>query len=185
MPQLHVSSAERSLESRRLTLRPHLAEDFSDVEALWRDPQVTRFIGGRPSSGEESWTRLLRYIGHWAALGFGYWAVHERESGRFVGEVGFADFRREIEPGFDGAPEVGWVVAPWAWGRGYATEAVQTALAWADLRFGAARTVCIISPENRDSIAVAQKCGYAFAGPAHYRGGEVRVYARPGARATA
>jgi RimJ/RimL family protein N-acetyltransferase len=84
----------------------------------------------------------------------------------------------DIEPGFDGAPEIGWALAPWAWGRGYATEAVKTAQAWADMRLGAARTVCIISPENMASIAIAQKCGYALAGKALYRGAEVQVYAR-------
>jgi RimJ/RimL family protein N-acetyltransferase len=185
MQRRYASLTGHRLESARLTLRPHILEDFLEVESLWRDPEVTRFIGGRPSSGEESWTRLLRYIGHWAALGFGYWTVHERDSGRFVGEVGFADFHREIEPGFDGAPEIGWVVAPWAWGRGYATEAVKTALVWADARFAGARTVCIISPENRNSVAVAQKCGYAVAGTAQYRGAEVQVYERPGASPTA
>jgi RimJ/RimL family protein N-acetyltransferase len=170
--------AEQCLESPRLVLRPHVREDFPQVAALWRDPQVTRFIGGRPFSEEESWTRLLRYIGHWVALGFGYWTVRELDSGRFVGEVGFADYRREIEPGFDGAPEIGWALAPWAWGRGYAAEAVRTAQAWADVRFDGARTVCIISPENMASIAVAQKCGYAFAGKALYHGAEVQVYVR-------
>ena len=172
------SLAERGLESARLVLRPHVREDFPEMAALWRDPEVTRFIGGRPFSEEESWARLLRYIGHWAALGYGYWTVRERDSGRFVGEVGLADFRREIEPGFDGAPEMGWALAPWAWGRGYATEAVNTALAWADVRFGGARTVCIISPENTASTVVAQKCGYAPAGKALYRGAEIQVYAR-------
>jgi RimJ/RimL family protein N-acetyltransferase len=172
---------ERRLEGARLVLRPHACEDFPETAALWRDPEVTRFIGGRPSTEEESWTRLLRYIGHWAALDFGYWTVRERDSGRFVGEVGFAEYRREIEPGFDGAPEAGWAIAPWAWGRGYATEAVRTAQAWADLRFGGARTVCIISAENTASVAVAQRCGYAAAGTALYRGAEVQVYARENA----
>jgi len=41
---------------------------------------------------------LLRYAGHWALAGYGYWIVEERESGRPVGEVGLADFRREISP---------------------------------------------------------------------------------------
>ena len=168
------------LESARLILQPHVCEDFSEVAALWRDPEVTRFIGGRPFGAEESWTRLLRYIGHWAALGFGYWTIRERDSGRFVGEVGLAEYRREIEPGFNGAPEIGWALAPSAWGRGYAVEAVRTALAWADVRFGGARTVCIISPENTASIVVAQKCGYALTGTALYRGADIQVYARDG-----
>ena len=146
---------------------------------MWRDPEVVRFIGGRPFTLEESWSRLLRYVGHWTALGFGYWTLRERESGRFAGEVGFAEYRREIDPPFDGAPEIGWALAPWAHGRGLATEAVRAALAWGDRAFGpAAQTVCIISPENAASIRVAEKCGYARERVAAYRGLETLVYVR-------
>src|SRR5579875_2663294 len=88
------------LETERLRLHGHRLADFADSAALWTDPLVTRFIGGRPSTPDEVWSRLSRYIGHWTALGFGYWAVRERASGRFAGEVGLADFRREIDPPF-------------------------------------------------------------------------------------
>jgi len=148
------------LETERLTLRGHAVADYDECAALWSDPVVTRHIGGRPSSREDVWARLLRYAGHWALLGFGYWVVREKATGRFVGEVGFADFERDISPPFDGAPEAGWVLSPWAHGKGFATEAVRGALAWGAVRFRGARTVCIINPENLASIRVAEKCGY-------------------------
>ena len=85
-------------ETDRLILRPHVREDFDESYALWSDETVTRFIGGKPFSREEVWTRLLRYAGHWALLGYGYWVIREKNSGRFVGEIGFADYQREIEP---------------------------------------------------------------------------------------
>lgn len=148
------------LETERLVLRGHRVDDLADCLALWSDPEVTRFIGGRPSSQEEVWSRLVRYVGHWALLGFGYWLVAEKESGRFMGEVGFADFRRVIEPSLDGIPEIGWVIGPQGHGRGYATEAARAAIAWGDRHFGSVRTACIIAPENGPSIRVAEKCGY-------------------------
>ncbi|MGK9232154.1 GNAT family N-acetyltransferase [Inquilinus limosus] len=150
---------DSTIETERLVLRPHRAEDFDDLAAMWADPGVTRFIGGRPSTSEESWARLLRYGGLWSLLGLGYWAVRDRASGRFVGEVGFADFRRGLGPDFDGAPEAGWILAPWAQGRGLAGEAVRAALAWADAR-GWARSVCIIDPENSPSLRLAEARGY-------------------------
>jgi RimJ/RimL family protein N-acetyltransferase len=90
--------AAPALDTGRLTLRGHTPDDFDECAAMWGDPQVTRYIGGRPSTQEEVWTRLLRYAGMWALLGLGYWVVRERETGRFVGEVGFSDFRREMTP---------------------------------------------------------------------------------------
>ena len=149
-----------AIETDRLVLRAHAVEDFPDCLALWTDPEVTRFIGGKPSTREEVWARLLRYAGHWALLGFGYWVVAEKATGRFLGEVGFADFKREIEPSLDGMPEIGWVLASHSHGRGYATEAVRAALAWGEGHFGPIRTACIIAPENGPSIRVAERCGY-------------------------
>jgi len=156
------SSAETvpAIETDRLTLRGHRLDDFADYMALWTDPEVTRFIGGRPSTREEVWGRLLRNVGHWASLGFGYWVIVEKESERFIGEVGFADFRRVIEPSLDEMPEIGWALAPYSHGKGYATEAARAAIAWGEAHFGPIRTACIIAPENEPSIRVAEKCGY-------------------------
>lgn len=148
------------LETDRLILRGHRVDDFADCLALWTDPEVTRFIGGRPSTQEEVWSRLLRYVGHWALLGFGYWVISEKETDRFMGEVGFANFRRVIEPSLDDMPEIGWALAPHSHGKGYATEAARAAIAWGEAHFGPIRTACIIAPENGPSIRVAEKCGY-------------------------
>ena len=127
---------------------------------MWAHRDVVRHITGVPSTREQSWSRLLRYAGSWALLGFGYWAVEERASGAFVGEAGFADYRRQIEPSLDGIPELGWVLAPHVHGKGYATEAVLATLDWAAQHFSAARRIgCIIAPENAASIRVAEKCG--------------------------
>jgi len=127
---------------------------------MWADPVVTRHIGGRPFTGEESWSKLLRYVGHWALLDFGYWVIEEKATGGFVGEVGFADFKRDLEPSFKDIPEIGWVFASQSHGKGYATEAARAAIAWGEAHFGPCPTYCIIHPENRPSIRVVEKCGY-------------------------
>jgi RimJ/RimL family protein N-acetyltransferase len=146
--------------THRLRLRPHRIEDFPASAAMWADPAVTRFIGGRPLSEEEAWTKFLRYAGHWSLMGFGYWAVEELQGGAFVGEVGFADWKREIEPSLRGVPELGWVLVSRAHGRGYATEAVRAALDWGRARLSSPSTACIIHPANLASIRVAEKCGF-------------------------
>lgn len=149
-----------TLETTRLRLRGHRPEDFPVCAALWADPIVTRYIGGTPLSAEESWARLLRYAGHWSFLGFGYWAAEEKATGAFLGELGFGDLRRDLEPPLNEIPEAGWVFSPAAHGKGYATEALQATLSWGDSHFDVPRTACIIHPENAASIRLAEKCGY-------------------------
>jgi RimJ/RimL family protein N-acetyltransferase len=169
-------SAAPAIETARLTLRGHRTEDLPECASMWSHPEVTRHIGGRPFSEEEVWGRVLRYIGHWTALGYGYWALREKSTGRFVGELGFADFKRDIQPPLE-APEIGWALSPWAHGKGYATEAVQAAVAWGDGHL-APRTVCLISPANRASIRVADKCGYVEYGRTTYKGEPTILYER-------
>lgn len=168
------------IETDRLRLRGHRIDDLDDSAALWGDPIVTRFIGGRPSTREETWARLLRYAGLWALLGFGYWAVEDRADGGFIGDIGFADFKRDISPSMDGLLEIGWVLSPRVHGKGYATEAVAAALAWGDARFGKTPTVCIIDPDNLASIGVALKSGYSEIARTTFRGDPTIMYRRPG-----
>lgn len=139
---------------------------------MWADQAVVAHISGTPSTREQSWSRLLRHAGHWHLLGFGYWAVERRSDGAFLGEVGFADYRRDTRPRLDGAPEAGWVLCRAAHGRGYATEAVRRMLSWADAELEADRTVCLFDPAHAASLNVARKAGYGNARLGSYDGHE-------------
>lgn len=169
---------DSTIETERLRLRRHRANDFDSCAAMWADPVVTRYIGGKPFSREESWARLLRYAGHWELLGFGYWAIEEKETGRFVGEAGFADFQREIRPSIQGIPEIGWAFLSAVHGRGYATETVKALVAWGERHLSSKRTVCLIHPDNAASIRVASKCGYREYVTGSYRGSSVLLMTR-------
>jgi RimJ/RimL family protein N-acetyltransferase len=166
------------IETLRLRLRGHTVEDASNVSALWGDSNVTRYVGGSPLTAEESWSRVLRYVGHWSLLGFGYWVVEEKISGEFVGEVGFADYKRDLEPAMGTVPELGWVLVPSKHGLGFATEAVQGALDWGSAHFGHSPVACLIHPDNRASIHVAEKCGFRKRQPGMYKGNPCLIFDR-------
>lgn len=167
-----AGAMETRIETDRLVLRPPDLNDLEDTAVLWADPDVVRFIGGKPSTREESWARLHRNIGLWAAHGYGPLIVREKASGRLVGEVGLANFGREIDPPV-GPLEAGWVLAPWAHGKGFATEAVLASLDWARARFAGHRATCIIAPDNAASLRVAEKCGFRTFGRSDYKGSPV------------
>jgi RimJ/RimL family protein N-acetyltransferase len=140
-------------------MRAHSVDDFEALKAIWSEEVVTHYIGGKPMRPDECWTRLLRYRGLWPLLGYGYWAVEEKASGRFIGDVGFADFHRMIEPPIRGIPEMGWVLAPEVHGKGYASEATKAALQWLDAQ-RPGRSVCIVDPGNAPSLRIAAKNGF-------------------------
>lgn len=171
---LHVPE----LLTPRLRLRGHRAEDHGPATEIWGDPRGVQHITGTPLGAHEVWIRMLRYAGLWDFLGYGYWAVEERASGDYIGQMGFADFRRGIKGLGEHGPEAGWVLHPgWA-GRGLTTEGMAAACAWLDAEVGSAESFCIIGPENTASIRVAEKLGYRFAHEAPFGEGVTRVHVR-------
>jgi RimJ/RimL family protein N-acetyltransferase len=168
-----------TIETARLVMRLHRLDDFDASAAMWADPEVVRHISGVPSTREQSWARLLRYRGHWTLLNYGYWVVEETTTGEFVGEVGFADYHRAMEPSLDGMPELGWALRGQHHGKGYATEAVRAALRWGATFFApATRIASMITPENVASVRVAEKCGFRLWQGGHYQNSPVLLYAR-------
>lgn len=166
------------LETERLVLRGHTLADFEPMAAMWADAGVTRFIGGKPSSREDSWGRLMRYLGHWALLNHGFWLIQDRATGAYLGDGGFGTFKREMVPPFE-APEQGWALAPSAQGKGYAAEAVAAMIAWGEAHFRRRDFVCMIAPENAPSLRVAERAGYRPYARAIYKGAESILLRRP------
>jgi len=166
------------LSTPRLKLRPHRISDFDACAQMWADPSVVRHISGIPAERSETWSRLLRYIGHWHAMGYGYWVIEDKASSTFLGEAGFADFKRQMEPPLGNRPEAGWVLTRSAHGRGLASEAVAAMLGWADRHLESQSTVCIMDPGHTASRRVAEKSGYHFSHMAELRGEKTMVMER-------
>jgi len=166
------------LETTRLILRAHCVEDYAACRRLWSDPDVVRFIGGKAQDAQAVWFRLLRYAGMWSLLGYGMWVIEDRDRGAILGEAGLLSAERGL-PELEGIPEAGWVLAPPAWGKGIATEAMAAVLEWADAHADAPSLRCIIEPDNAPSIRVAEKLGFSALADPLYSGKPIRVFDRP------
>jgi RimJ/RimL family protein N-acetyltransferase len=121
---------------------------------------------GGPRSWEQTREWLGRYEGHWATHGFGLWTARERRGGAVVAHAGLAytvvEGRAEVE--------VGFVVHPDRWGRGYATELTRAALGHAHGIRGLRSVVGFALVGNEPAMAVLRRCGFALEGPAEVVG---------------
>ena len=166
------------LETARLTLRPFMADDTPAQAAMMGDPAVMRHIGGRGLTREDSWRKLLCGAGLWALFGWGYWAVERRADGAMIGQLGFADFKRDIMPSIENVPEMGWLFAAEASGQGFATEAGRAALDWIDSVHAPLEVTAIIDAANAASIRVAEKLGFEAREQASYRDAPILLFRR-------
>ncbi|WP_310620297.1 GNAT family N-acetyltransferase [Flexibacterium corallicola] len=153
-------TAAPTIETERLILRAHTKQDHAGTQRLWNYPEVYEGISGAPATPKEAWSRLLSFSGLWPLLGYGSWVVELKESDEYVGEVGFMDYHRIIEPCIHGTPEMGWVLAPQVHGKGIGKEAVGAALEWGSRNIESPKVVCIIAKSNRASLALAKSQGF-------------------------
>jgi RimJ/RimL family protein N-acetyltransferase len=166
------------LETERLRFRSFRESDLGAWSSTMSDSGVVRFLGGTALPREDVWRRLATSCGLWDMLGFGYWAVERKVEGDLVGQVGFADFKRDLQPSIEGMPEMGWIFAPHAQGQGYALEAVSAALSWADEALAGREIPAIIDPDNLASIRLAERADFAGREDALYRGAPILLFRR-------
>ena len=158
------------LETDRLLLREWRDSDFEVYAAMCADPEVMRYLGGKTFNRMEAWRHMAFLIGHWDLLGYGQWAVEEKESGKFIGRLGFlnpADW-----PGF----EIGWTLARNVWGKGFATEAARRALQFGFNELDKDHVISLIHPDNAASIRVAERLGESLEGKTELLGHDVLIY---------
>jgi RimJ/RimL family protein N-acetyltransferase len=172
-----AARAAPTLETARLRLRAHRAEDLAPIARMLADSAVMRHLEG-PKRREDAWRRMLCGPGMWALLGYGYWVVERREDGAVIGQMGLADFKRGMEPSIEGLPELGYIFAAEVHGQGYANEAAAAVLAWADAHLPDEELVAIISPDNAPSIRVAERAGFAEREPATYMDEPILLFRR-------
>ena len=160
-----------TLTTQRLTLRGFTAADLDALDPIYADPQVSRYIGdGTPADRAATWRALAGMLGHWQLRGYGMWALIERATGRLIGRAGL--YNPEGWPGL----EAGWLLARDRWGRGFATEAGRTILAYAFTQLGADHVISVIHPANAASIRVAERLGEHLEREIDLKGQRVLVY---------
>jgi RimJ/RimL family protein N-acetyltransferase len=163
---------ERVLVTDRLALREFRADDVESLHRLNSDPRVMRFIGdgstGTREATELAVTRSMKYYANYPGLGV--WPAEDRDNGAFLGWFCLKYVPRTFEI------EVGYRLAPDAWGRGYASEGARAVVRYGFDELGLDRIIGLTHPDNAASQRVLQKAGLADAGWGRYYGRKLRLF---------
>ena len=166
-------AAVPELTTARLRLR---APSLADVPLLQEINDSVADVSLRTGGEDGTWHDLVQMTATWLLRGHGWWTVEDAEDAcGFVG-LGF-------EPG-DREPELGYLLASAARGKGYATEACAAARDYAWTGAHLPSLVSYISDDNAASQNVARKLGAARDAAAEaelHRAGEtgVQVWRHP------
>jgi RimJ/RimL family protein N-acetyltransferase len=142
----------------RLVLRPHRPDDVDVVHRASQDAESQRWITAIavPYTREDARRFVEEIAPRERSDGLGL-SVAVEADGEFAGNAGL-----NLRPGRLG-PEIGYSIAPWARGRGYATETARALADWA-FAHGVPRVHLFVDVRNAASLAVARRAGFAQEG---------------------
>jgi RimJ/RimL family protein N-acetyltransferase len=141
-----------TLTTERLILRPPSREDFHNWAKFCADPVTMEHLGG-VQKPNEAWRTLCMMRGAWEIRGYAMFSMIRRDTGEWIGRTG--PWQPEGWPG----TEVGWGVMREYAGRGFAREAAVASINWAFDVLSWDEVIHMISPENKESIALAERLG--------------------------
>ncbi|QJE01748.1 GNAT family N-acetyltransferase [Massilia forsythiae] len=160
------------LRTERLRFEPFDDSHVDGLHAMNRDPDVQRYLLGRPETIDETRASVARVRTRRAALGYGWWAFIEAASGELVGAGCVQHLGHERANPL----EIGWRLRRDRWGLGLASEAAHELARFAFAELDAPLVCAIRHPDNLASRRVMDKLGMRYIGLEEQHGEQVALH---------
>lgn len=148
--------------TRRLVLRPPREADLQRLIELYADPAVNRFCAAATPHGPAAIEAQLQgWIAHWQKLGFGHWAIAERDNPEVL--IGFGGLMHRSVAGHAGL-YLYYRITPQAWGRGLASEMALYAIEQALEQRRESAVVAAVLPSNAPTRKTLECLGLRLKG---------------------
>ncbi|MGW1215942.1 GNAT family N-acetyltransferase [Streptomyces sp. NPDC002499] len=145
----------------RLVLRPWTVEDAEDALRVYGTADVAQWLAPAMARVPDA-AAMRTLLEEWGAGNLdapqGRWAIESREDGSVVGGVVLLPLppdRRDLE--------IGWQLAPGAWGKGLAAEAGHAVAHYA-FEAGVDELFAVVRPRNERGAATAKRVGMEWVG---------------------
>lgn len=161
--ELSLHMLPKTLLTERLKLLRWEASFAAPYADLCSDPEVMAYIAkGLPYSPERAFTSQQKISDHWDRLGYGMYAMFEKEGNELIGIAGLAtaDYLVKTPP----LPEIGWRLKKRLWGKGIASEATRAILETLQQNQTLPELCAVIHIDNDRSQALAARLGFKLLG---------------------
>lgn len=146
-------------QTNRLLIREwQLPEDAASALKIYGNPNVTKFLRSIRLDTASVCEYLAQKLEKYRILnnGTGWWAIIEKSTGDIIGSIIL-----QFLPDNEGNPtpdyEIGWHLAYFSWGKGYATEAAQHVLEYGFQELQLPIIYAVVHPDNLTSVRVTQR----------------------------
>lgn len=152
------------METERILFSTWNENDAPLAQALWGNPLVTRYLTATGAfTDAEIEARMQLEMAQLQEHGAQYYPIFAREQQVFMGCCGLRPYPDDAT-----ALELGIHLLPDFWGHGFATEALQRAMAYAFDTLHVAWLFAGHHPENVGSMKTLAKLGFVRTGAVHY-----------------
>jgi RimJ/RimL family protein N-acetyltransferase len=160
------------LTTERLRLEPIVDAHLDALHALNSDPDVMRYITGKPDTLEDTQVMIDRVKARWADWGYSWWSFFERDSGELIGAGCIQHLGRDKA----NPHEIGWRLRRDRWHMGLASEAAEVMAGFAFETLAAPQLCAVCDPDNRASSKVMLRLGMVYRGIEHWYDRDMAVY---------
>ncbi|MBR3635438.1 MAG: GNAT family N-acetyltransferase [Lachnospiraceae bacterium] len=147
------------MDTERCKIREMCPDDLNDLYDLYKDKRICQYTEDLFENRMHELDYIKDYVKNmYHFYGFGTWLIEDKFSGNLIGRVGF-----NYRPGFED-PELGFVIDPKQWRRGYAYETCSASIEYGKKEHGFKRIHSFVRIENEPSIALLDKLGFRECG---------------------
>ncbi|MEO6732459.1 MAG: GNAT family N-acetyltransferase [Ferruginibacter sp.] len=145
------------LETPRLILRQFTEADATNIYQLNSIPEVVKYVHEPTLQTMEEATKIIvEVILPQYKNKLGRWAMHTKDNNEFIGWCGLKYLIAADEI------DLGYRLHPFAWGKGYATEAAKNTLDYGFNKLHLQEVIGRVHVENIGSLNVLEKIGMIY-----------------------
>lgn len=144
------------LETERLVLRELVENDALVILNCFSNDEVLRYYGQKPlKSIEQVKQIIISFSKSFEEKGGIKWGIELKEKGTIIGTMGFQDWSHEHK-----RANLSYALFPEIWGKGYASEAIETVISFGFQELGLERIGAVVFIENQASNNLLTKMGF-------------------------